>query len=214
MRTFLIRHAETVWNSASRIQGQADPPLSERGEQQCAALADRLQAIPLARVYTSDLERARRTADAVAAAHEEVEVVPHPGLREVALGRWEGATAETLSTEWPDIFARWVESPSWDLVPGGEGEKPFADRVAATMTEILEASGDGDTVAVVTHIGVIRQLLSVVTGAPVADMRWRWAIDNTSLTRLDSRPDFEAWAGGDVELLAVNDNAHVRTMPR
>lgn len=202
-----------MWNSVSRIQGQADPPLSKRGELQTGSLGDRLTNAPLTRLYASDLERARRTAEAVAAGHPGLEVTLHPGLREVALGRWEGATTKTLSRDWPELFAQWVEAPSWDLVPEGEGAQPFADRVAATMTEILAASGDDDTVAVVTHIGVIRQLLSMVTGAPITEMRWRWAIDNTSITRLDSRPDFDAWTAGDVDIVAINDNAHVKALP-
>lgn len=214
MKTLLIRHAETVWNAASRIQGQADPALSDRGRQQCERLRGRMARAVLTRIYTSDLERARLTAEAAAAGRSGLAPILDEGLREVSLGSWEGASAESLSSEWPEQYRAWLERPSWDLVPGGEGAEPFAARVARTMTAIVDGAADAEVIAVVTHIGVIRLLLSKLTGAPTDDMRWRWAIDNASITAIGSRPDFATWLAGDAEILAINDNIHLRGLPR
>jgi broad specificity phosphatase PhoE len=210
LRTLLIRHAETVWNASSRIQGQADPALSDAGREQCDRLRQRMSDAVLTRIYTSDLERARLTAEAAAAGIPGLQPILDSGLREVSLGEWEGATTESLSTGWPEAYKAWLEGPSWDLVPGGEGERAFQGRVMSTMTGILGAADNGDTIAVVTHIGVIRLLLALVTDTPPADMRWRWAIHNTSITSVESRPDFQAWRDGDVDLVAINDNQHLK----
>jgi broad specificity phosphatase PhoE len=214
VRTLLIRHSETVWNAASKIQGQADPALSDRGEEQCRRLRDRLRGAAISRIYTSDLGRARLTAEAIAAGRPGPDPVPTEGLREVSLGEWEGATAESLASEWPEQYQEWLKRPSWDLVPGGEGEKRFEARVRGTMSDILAASGATGVIAVVTHIGVIRLLLSILTGAATEDMRWRWAIDNTSITAVDSEPDFSGWTTGQAEIVAVNDNVHLRGLRR
>ena len=210
LRTLLIRHAQTVWNAASRIQGQADPALSDEGRAQVERLRERVRGYPLTRLYSSDLERAHQTAAAVAWSRLDLAPSLDPRLREVSLGEWEGATSAGLEADYPDLYREWLASPSWDLVPGGEGEAAFEARVFAAMEEILGSAGDADTVAVVTHIGVIRLLLATITGTQRNNMRWRWAIHNTSITRIDSPPDFDRWRSGAVDMVAINDNAHLK----
>jgi broad specificity phosphatase PhoE len=200
-----------VWNASSRIQGQADPALSEEGWVQCQRLGERMRDATLSRIYTSDLERARRTAEAVAG--DRPAPILDARLREVDLGEWEGATSAGLEQDYPELFKAWLESPSWDLVPGGEGEDAFESRVFAAMTDILGDAAADDTVAVVTHIGVIRLLLTAIAGTQRENMRWRWAIHNTSLCSIDGRPDFGAWRAGDVEVVAINDSAHLKMVP-
>ena len=90
MTTLLLaRHGETDWNRARRWQGHAVRPLTDRGRAQAAALSDRLADIALDAVYSSDLRRARETAEAVALPHG-LDVIVLPELREVDVGSWEG----------------------------------------------------------------------------------------------------------------------------
>lgn len=213
LRTLLIRHAQTIWNASSRIQGQADPPLSDEGRDQCARLRERVKDAPIQRLYTSDLDRARRTAEAVAGDRERLEPILDPRLREVDLGEWEGATSASLETGWPDRYKAGLENPSWDLVPGGEGEAAFQAGVVSAMGEVLGGAGDSETIAVVTHIGVIRLLLATITGTQRNHMRWCWAIHNTSITGIDSTPDFARWRSGDIDMVAINDNEHLKAIP-
>ena len=208
MRLLLIRHAQTVWNAAGRVQGQADPPLSERGHEQCEALGRRIEGCRLDALYSSDLERARLTAAAVSRATA-VPVRLDAGLREVGLGRWEGASAETLKRGDPELFARWTRDASWDVVPGGEGGRAFRQRVVEAMGRVVAGRGDNQTVAVVTHIGVIRLVLSIGAGLESLGLRWPWTIDNTSLTTLVGPPDVSAWDTPALEVVAVNDSAHL-----
>ena len=208
MRLLLIRHAQTVWNAAGRVQGQADPPLSERGHEQCRALGLRLAGYGLNALYSSDLERARLTAEAVATATG-APVRLDTGLREVGLGRWEGASAESLERDDPELFARWTREPSWDVVPGGEGGKAFRQRVLEAMDRVVAGRGDNEAVAVVTHIGVIRLVLSICAGLESLGLRWPWAIDNTGLTSLLGPPDVSAWDTSALAVLAINDSTHL-----
>lgn len=209
MRVIVIRHAQTVWNSAGRAQGQANPELSETGWRQCDQVAGRLASVTIDTLLSSDLRRARDTAMAVAELHQGLEVGLDPDLREISLGRWEGADRNTLQRDWPDLYAAWQHRPSWDLVPGGEGSEAFKARVMRCFGRIVAAASNDQTVAVVTHIGVIRTLLATIVGADAGDLRWPWAIDNTGLTTLQGPPDVGVWNTPALEVLAVNDTVHL-----
>jgi broad specificity phosphatase PhoE len=213
LRLTLIRHAQTVWNAAGRIQGQADLELSAAGLWQCEKVAERLASTPIDAIYSSDLARARQTAEAVASKHPGLSVEVDAGLREIALGAWEGATREKLKAGWPELFMEWRRRPSWDLVPGGEGGQEFQTRVLDTFSRIAGAQGVGAAIAVVTHIGVIRTLLSTIVGAPPDTPRWPWAIENTALTILQGPADTSLWSTPAMEILTINDNHHLGTTP-
>jgi broad specificity phosphatase PhoE len=212
LRLLLIRHAQTEWNATGRLQGQSDPSLSDLGEHQCGLLQARMRGAQLDALFTSDLERARRTAGAVAAgAH--VTVTPDPGLREVGLGEWEGIDRAALERDYPELHRRWVAEPSWDIVPGGEGNDAFRTRVLGALERIVARMADDTTVAAVTHIGVIRLVLSMAAGLESLGLRWPWAVDNTAITTLTGPPDVSRWNTPALVVLAVNDASHLRSEP-
>ena len=213
MRLIIIRHAQTVWNAAGRIQGQADPELSDAGRKQCELVAGRLASTSIDALYASDLSRARQTAEAVASRHPGLPVQVDAGLREIDLGAWEGATRATLQAGWPELFNQWQQQPSWGLVPDGEGALAFHARVLDTFSRIAATSGGEASVAVVTHIGVLRTLLSTIVGAPPHDPRWPWTIDHTALTLLQGPSDASLWSTPAMEVLAINDNRHLHPSP-
>src|SRR6266540_691435 len=134
-RLLLVRHGESTWNADRRIQGQLDPPLSERGMLQAREMGERLVGHRFEGFYCSDLVRARQTAELIASAVG-MEPSPEPGLREIALGAWEGMTREGLMDGYPDLWERWSREPNWDLVPDGEGARPFEERIAATLRRL------------------------------------------------------------------------------
>jgi len=213
LRLIVIRHAQTVWNAAGRIQGQSDPELSKAGLKQCEMLAGRLASTSIDALYTSDLSRARRTAEAVASRHPGVRLEVDARLREIDLGAWEGATGAGLEADWPELSKAWRERPSWDLVPKGEGSVAFQQRVLDTFSGIAASSDEEGSVAVVTHIGLIRTLLSIIVGAPPDDLRWPWAIDNAALTLLQGPADMSLWSTPAMEILTINDNRHLISTP-
>lgn len=209
MRIIIVRHAQTVWNASGRIQGQADPELSEPGRAQCQAIADRLAPVSIEVLFSSDLVRARETALAIASRHPGLEVTLDPDLREIDLGQWEGADRDSLRKRWPELYAAWRKQPSWDLVPGGEGSAAFKVRVMAAFARAAGAVAPDGTAAVVTHIGVVRTLLSTVVGADPDDQRWPWAVDNTGITVVEGPPDVGAWATPALTVERINDSSHL-----
>jgi 2,3-bisphosphoglycerate-dependent phosphoglycerate mutase len=195
----LVRHGQSTWNQEHRIQGQLDPPLSDEGRRQAMRLARRLSNRRLAGFYSSDLKRALETAQLIGAATGD-SPVPAAGLREIYLGAWEGLNTEELAQLFPEAWARWTEEPSWDVVPGGEGARPFESRVAAEIDSILARHEHGD-VLVVTHGGVIQVALHRVVGRPNHGL-FPFRIENASLSVIERR-------NGRFVVSAVNDTGHL-----
>jgi broad specificity phosphatase PhoE len=146
-RILLVRHGQSVWNADGRWQGQADPPLSELGEEQAVAAARAVGLVDA--VYASDLVRARHTAELVAA-QLGTDVAVDPRLRERHAGEWEGRTRAEIDEGWPG-YLETGKRPA-----GYEADDSVLERVLAALGAI-GANHDGD-VLVVTHGGVVRVL--------------------------------------------------------
>ena len=177
-RVLLIRHGETEWNRAGRWQGHADVPLTENGRAQALALAAKLRELgdPFDAVYTSDLARARETAEAVAAALG-VAAIEDPAWREMDVGRWSGSSRDEIRALYAD---EWSRIAAGEDLPRGGGETlaAFGERVGAALTRIAETH-DGRLVAVVTHGGTIRVALLHALGLPLTRLRDVAAVANT-----------------------------------
>src|SRR5918992_5538167 len=104
-KLLLARHGETDWNSERRRQGLADLSLNEVGRRQAGMLADRLERVPLAAIYASDLRRARETALIVAERHG-LGVTTMPELREIDVGSWTGLGQDEVKERFADAYAR------------------------------------------------------------------------------------------------------------
>ena len=180
-RFLLVRHGQSTWNDQRRIQGQLDPPLSDLGREQARRLAERLAGTRLAGFYSSDLGRARETAEAIARVLE-VRATPMPELREIGLGRWEGLTSAEIADRYPELWARWRDEPSWDIVPGAETTAEFEGRIRSVLAELAERHPQGD-VLVVTHGGVIQVALAEVVGAAGRAL-FPFVIDNCSISTI------------------------------
>lgn len=147
-RLLLVRHGESTWNADGRWQGQADPPLSALGEQQAADAAAHVDAVDA--VWSSDLQRARRTAEIIA--HERgVDVRIDPRLRERDAGEWQGYTRAEIEERWPGALE------SGDRPSGYEADDALLARVLVAIDDIGDAHDRG-TVLVVVHGGVVRTL--------------------------------------------------------
>jgi 2,3-bisphosphoglycerate-dependent phosphoglycerate mutase len=159
----LARHGESDWNRERRWQGHADRSLTMRGEEQARALADRLGGIGLDAVYSSDLQRARATAEAVAHPRGlQVRVLPE--LREVDVGSWSGLTRDDARERFPADFARWLDGgPGWR---DGEGYEAMSARVLGAVASIV-AAYPGGRVLVVSHGGPIRAIHAAALGMDV-----------------------------------------------
>lgn len=183
-RLVLIRHGQTEWNAAGRLQGAIDVPLSERGRWQAQRVAERLREEPFAAVVSSDLARAWQTAAPLAEALG-LPVQPEPRLRERAYGIFEGERyadlAERYPTEWAAHLAR---DPDW-VIPGGESIGQLRDRVAAALDEIARRHAGGQ-VAVIAHGGVLDAAYRLATGLPWQAQRTH-ALPNAGINRLSAQ---------------------------
>jgi broad specificity phosphatase PhoE len=164
----LARHAETDWSREKRWQGITDLSLNERGREQAAALADRLEAVPLGAVYTSDLRRAYETALAVAE-RKGLTVTPMAELREVDVGSWTGLSQDEVKERFGDAYAqmRARTGRGWEA---GETYAEMGRRVLEALRRIAREH-PRDVVLVVTHSGPIRTVRAHALGLDFATDR-------------------------------------------
>ena len=178
----LARHGQSLSNAVRRFQGMQDVPLSELGARQAEALGLALRSRRISAVYTSPLERARRTAE-IAAASFGLPLQAVHDLRELSLGDWEGLTVEEVSAQPGDPYARWVRDPVACLPPGAEPLSEVQARVVRAMAEIADAHPNGQDVLVVCHGGVISAYLAHCLGLPLSSI-WRLTLSNGSITEV------------------------------
>jgi probable phosphoglycerate mutase len=165
----LVRHGETDWNRERRFQGHADPPLNDAGREQAHELAETLAGQGIDAIYTSDLQRARETAEILAARFGS-EVVALRELREIDVGDWQGLTWPEIEERHPAGAARWHrDGHGWD---GGETYDQLRERIVAVLRGIAERH-PGQRVLVVGHGGTVRATRAFVDGVPVAESRRR-----------------------------------------
>jgi 2,3-bisphosphoglycerate-dependent phosphoglycerate mutase len=165
----LIRHGETDWNRDRRFQGHADPPLNETGRGQAEVLAAELAGEGIGFVYTSDLARARETAEIIAASLG-ADVVALRDLREVDVGEWEGLTWPEIEQRFPEGARNWHEHGyGWEA---GESYDELGERVVAAL-ERIAADHPAQRVLIVGHGGTIRATRAFIEGLSVAESRKR-----------------------------------------
>src|SRR6266550_6847085 len=156
----LVRHGETDWNRDGRWQGGSNTSLNELGRQQARSLADQLDG-NIAAVYSSDLSRARETADIVAAKLG-LEVRVDPRLRERSFGSWEGLTTPEIEDRFADSHRRWQAGEGF----GADDAETFEDfyaRVNDFLADVLRLHPD-EEVLVISHGGSIRVIHALAAG--------------------------------------------------
>lgn len=148
-RLIIWRHGQTDWNLQRRWQGEADIPLNETGLAQARAAAPAVAALGVSEIWSSPLQRARRTAEELAEITG-LEVRTDSRLAEIAVGDWSGRPVAELMEEFGDVLA--AEARGEDVLRGsGESVRQVENRVAEALTEIAEQAPDGAIVAVVMH---------------------------------------------------------------
>jgi probable phosphoglycerate mutase len=179
---FLFRHGETDWNRAGRLQGHSDTPLNATGLAQAQALAESLRLHRLDVVVSSDLARARTTAQIVAEALA-VPLFIEPGLRETNVGAAEGLLWAEAKTRFGEgLTERWYSNGDVAF-PGGETGIATRRRGLAALRRFT-AAHPYRRIGVSTHGAMVRQLMkhALPPGSPPAPVR------NTTLYVLRYQP--------------------------
>jgi glucosyl-3-phosphoglycerate phosphatase len=173
-RIVVLRHGRTEWNAQRRYQGQQDPPLDQVGTAQAAEVAPLMAAMRPDLLITSDLARARQTAERVAALAG-VPLREDVRLRERHLGHWQGLTRDEVATRYPDEFADWLAGR--DVTRrGGESRKEVAARALELVDELPEVA----VTVLVSHGATAMCLSAALLGlpqtpsilAPLANCHW------------------------------------------
>jgi probable phosphoglycerate mutase len=154
-RVLIIRHGESAWNVERRWQGWLDAPLTTTGEDQAAQRARTLahDGVNPRAVFSSDLGRARRTAE-ILAAHLEVPIVTDDGFRERHGGEWQGLTSGEIEQQYPGMRERFRKG-ELKAPPGGEEDTAVLARFDAALARALQHVGS-NLLVVVTHHGILR----------------------------------------------------------
>jgi broad specificity phosphatase PhoE len=150
---WLARHGETDDNAPpARVQGWVDTPLNARGREQARALAREVAGLGIAALYTSQLARARETAEIVGR-ELGIEPLVDERLAESNRGDWEGRLLEEIQREQPEAWEAWMRAGEGFRFPGGEALADHCARVGAALDDV----GAGPLAAlVVCHGGSIR----------------------------------------------------------
>jgi broad specificity phosphatase PhoE len=188
----LVRHGETDWNRDLRFQGHADRRLNETGREQARTIAEELAREKIDAIYTSDLARARETAELIAE-RAGVPFILEPQLREIDVGEWQGLTRLEIEERFPDGMRNWHErGHGWE---NGETYDELTERVLEAVDRIVRLHPDG-RVVLVGHGGTIRAIRAHVDESTVAEHRrvlppasncevFRIGAENGTLRRLD-----------------------------
>lgn len=203
MLLFLVRHGETEPNRSGIALGRADVPLTDTGAAQAKRLGERLSADMIVAVYSSPLQRAFRTAEAIARPHG-VGVTIDQGLIEMDIGELDGLSYAQIREEQGDFLDRWSSASGPEhAMPGGERLLDVAERGWNTLVR-LGRRHQNETVVAVTHNFVILSLLTRVMGIDLANFR-RLRHGVGAITTLDVR-------GERARILAMNDTCHLDGM--
>lgn len=204
-RCYLVRHAQTAWNSENRLQGHSDLPLNPLGQRQAQRLGVRFASHHLQGIFSSALQRSRETARQIAAGNGHgVSPVIERDLAEMHLGAWEGLTPDEIDARFQRGYQRWRLAPSTVVIPEAEPLDAFRRRVRWALRRVIAGVGEGEYV-VVTHGGVIAALLADLLSADYDAMIRRLRLDNAGVTALEFGADLP-------HVLWINSTSHLRAL--
>lgn len=198
-RLCLVRHGETDWNAAGRLQGSTDIPLNEHGRRQALATAARLADERFDQIYSSDLGRAMDTARA-SAERLGLPIRPLASLRERDYGHIQGLTHDEALQRYPLLQPRLRAREPHATPPGGESLAVFSQRVQRAF-EALAESHAGASLLIVSHGGVLDIAYRLATGMPLEAPR-DFVIGNACINWI-------VHDGTDWQLESWGDDAHL-----
>jgi len=187
----LVRHGATDWNLQGRCQGVTDRELSEVGVRQAEQIAALLSSESIQAIYSSDLRRARQTADLISQPHN-LPVLIEENIRELNHGALEGLTFNEIKQSYSEFLARWRTEPAEIQVPGGEKLTDVAERAWEGVARIAERHVAAESIVVVSHNFPILGIVCRVTGTHLNNYR-SFHLDPCGITRLQ-RNGANAWS--------------------
>lgn len=191
-KVYLIRHGKTQWNLESRYQGaNGDSPLLKDSYREIELLASSLQRIPFEHAYTSPLKRARVTAQALLNhLNPEIPLTIDSRLKEFNLGKMEGMHFEDVAAKWPEVLKNFRHHPDKydESLVEGESFLEVIARFRAAIEEYCRQYSNGN-ILVISHGAALNAAINALIGTPLAHLKDRGGLSNTSTTILTTNDD-------------------------
>ncbi len=199
-RIILVRHGHVVGINPPRLRGRADLSLTDQGQQEAQAVADRISKTwAPALVYASPLRRCVDTGQAIADACG-VRLEKKNELSDLDYGRWQGKTWDEARLADAELFDAWLASPDQVVFPGGESLHDVAARAAHALQQINSRHAR-DTIVVVSHDSVNRVILALCLNMPHSSY-WRLVQAPCCINEIE-------YDDGRVRVHLVNDTSHL-----
>jgi len=199
MNWIIVRHAESNWNKKGIFQGQKNPKLSSNGLIQASKIHFGLKGIPVDYIYSSDLERAKKTAQIInSKLNVPIEITEN--IREIGFGQWEGLKRNEVQAKYPYEFNQWIRNGLiLEKIQDAETLNDLTGRLIQFIADVKLKHTDDKTILIVSHGGTIRILAKMLLGIPV-EQSISMSTNNTGisiiespLTSDDSRPTLHHW---------------------
>lgn len=192
MQIYFVRHGKTEWNLASRFQGgHGDSPLLATSLADIIQLGRHLRGTRLRAIFASPLNRAFYTAQGIdQAMNARLPVVVDERLREFNLGKLEGMNFKKADEQFPNEMTNFWHHPDlYDPTAiAGESYQSVIDRGRSFARDVAQQFlGDDDKVLAVSHGAALAAIMGSLLGYPLADVRHRGGLSNTSLTILETK---------------------------
>jgi probable phosphoglycerate mutase len=201
-RLVLLRHGQTGWNREGRAQGHTDVELDETGRAQVRTMVPYVAAMAPTALWSSDLVRARETADRIAEATG-LPVRLDARLREFDAGERAGLTLAEFAERFPEAHTSWREGHVTGEVPGAESIADVRARIVPALQDAWAATGPGRTTVVVAHGACLRVGLLALLGWPESLLTGLRGLDNCGWAVIEADPH-----GHGVRLASYNETAH------
>ncbi|HYF82889.1 MAG TPA: histidine phosphatase family protein [Clostridia bacterium] len=202
-RLYLVRHGETEWNKASKVQGRTDIELSCEGIKQAQLLAERLARENIDYIYSSSLKRALKTAEIIAD-YKSCGIVKSEEYHEICLGPWEGMTINEIREKYSEHFRVYKEDPANFKLPGAETFMNLTERTYNAIIEIVRKH-KGSNILLVSHGTAIKAAIIRILGIDIVNYT-KFRIDNVSISIIDFPEDMPEKP----VVLCLNDTSHLK----
>ena len=178
---YIVRHCEAEGNRTGSFQGHIDSDITDTGNHQLKFLAERFRDIHIDKVFSSPLQRAKRTADAIAEIKGLITKTDN-ALIEIDGGEIENMTYADIYAKWPFVEISWVNSPQDFCAPGGESMREVYERIWCGVKKII-AKSKGKSIVIASHGAAIRCLLCRLTFGDIEKLNSvNWS-DNTAVSK-------------------------------
>jgi probable phosphoglycerate mutase len=198
----LVRHGETDFNASETFRGRADVPLNEKGLRQAQLLGEYLRDEKIDAVYSSPLQRAVKTAEAIAACHNlPVNIIDN--LNDIDCGEWQGLSLREVKEKYEELYQDWLDTPEQVKLPGGESLEDVRKRALPFVQDAVMRCSEGKIV-LVSHRAVNKVLICALLGLDNSSF-WSFKLDTGGITRFN-------YDGNRAVLISYNDASFLKSL--